>query len=224
VLLWHRRSAKEKKASYQRQNHRHRKLLEQAVIHRRTEDWVLEQALPTESYQELEPDSEPKPEPELEPRPGLGHEEEQDQEREQEPNEEPVSTSMHDDGTGVGFSHRVDGSPAEPQVGLRSQRLESGGRNANSQTKREEVKIEIDRDSALRVLCVTWNLNGKIPDEDLGKSDAQGHCTDSGLAVPVYFECLRMREYTAIFFSVINLLISLMVSWQHANSPATTER
>jgi hypothetical protein len=173
VLLCCRRSAKDKEASYLQQKERYGKLLEQAVIHQRTEDWVLKQAMPPESESESEPEPEPEPEPEL----GLRHGQVQ-QEGQKEESAGAFPASMHDDGTGVGFTHRIDGSPAQPQVHFRTRSGEKGGIAATSHMKREQQeKQESDwkDESGLRVLCVTWNLNGKIPDADLGKIDAGHH-------------------------------------------------
>ena len=148
-----RRSAKEN-LSHEQRKERHTKLLEQAAIQHRTEDWVLKQALPLE----------PEPEPELE------------QELQRQAQLDAVGTcskSMEsDDGTGVGFTHRLDGSPFKPQAKLQSKTPpdgdESGTHAASSRVENEEVEeTDQENERGLRVLCVTWNLNGKIPDEDL---------------------------------------------------------
>ena len=155
-----RRPAKEK-LSHELRKERHTKLLEQAAIQQRTEDWVLKQALPPELEPELEPEQKEELEQESQPQLQL----------------DEVGTSsksaQSDDGTGVGFTHRIDGSPFKPQAKLESKTSpggdESGTHVADSSPPWEEEDEETDQEneSGLRVLCVTWNLNGKIPDEDL---------------------------------------------------------
>ena len=82
------------------------------------------------------------------------------------------SQPVTDNGTGVGFTYRMDRSPIEPTDGPEP-RFDANGVDANTTgalANEQDGKGHGDEvENGLRVLCVTWNLNGKIPGEDLGK-------------------------------------------------------